>query len=367
MVVRVITIYRHKPSQAIAMKTIGAAVVGLGAIGRKHADSLKELEKEGFSVRLVAVMDVLKSRVDEYAARYSCKGYYVYDDVVKDPEVDVVFIASPHHVHAQQAIYAMEYGKHVIVEKPMAITLASAKEMIDKARKNGVKLGVIYQRRYIDAVQKLKEMIDRGVLERVFMAEASLMWFRSEEGYYLKDEVARSWRGMWSTEGGGLLMTQAIHVIDLLVYLFGDAEEVYGYTENVSHPAVNVEDSAVAIIKFRGGVLATLSSSLSFYPPDKQYWRIRVFGVNGFAEVENETFTQIAIKGYSPEQTLFERKKENLHKKLFKDFLTRLQEGKDFPINGEEAYKSLEIVKAVYYAMTTKKPAKIPLEINVVI
>lgn len=349
------------------MKKLGAAVVGLGAIGRKHVESLKELELEGFNVKLVGVMDAIKARVDDFAAKYHCKGYYSYDEVVNDPEVDVVFIATPHHLHAQQSIYAMEHKKHVIVEKPMAITLASAKEMIAKARDNGVRLGVIYQRRYADGVQKLRNMVLSDVLGRVFLAEASLMWFRSEEEYFLKDEVARSWRGMWSTEGGGLLMTQAIHVVDLLIYLLGDVEEVYGYIDNVSHPAVSVEDTTAAVMKFKNNSMATLTSSISFQPPEKQYWRIRIFGLKGFAEVENEYLTQIAIRNQTIDTSLFERKRENLHKKLFKDFLTKLINDEDFPINGEEGYKSLELVKSIYLATLTNKPIKLPLDINVVI
>lgn len=349
------------------MKVIRAAVVGLGAIGRRHVESLKELEQEGFGVKLVGVMDVVKMKVDEYSSKYHCKGYYSYDEVVKDPEVDVVFIATPHYLHAQQAIYAMENKKHVIVEKPMAITLASAKEMISKARRNGVRLGVIYQRRYAYAIQKLKELISSNILGKIFIAEASLMWYRSEEEYYLKDEVARSWRGMWSTEGGGLLMTQAIHIIDLLIYLLGDADEVYGYIDNVNHTNISVEDTAVAVIKFKNEVLATLTSSISFQPPEKQYWRISVFGTNGFAEVENESFKQVAVLSQTLDQSLFEKRKENLHKKLFKEFLIALREDRDFPINGEEGYKSLELVKAIYYTTILGKPIKLPLNINIVI
>ncbi|MEM0027408.1 MAG: Gfo/Idh/MocA family oxidoreductase [Ignisphaera sp.] len=346
---------------------LGTAVVGLGAIGRRHVESLKELEQEGFNVKLVGVMDAIKARVDDFAAKYHCKGYYSYDEVVKDPAVDVVFIATPHYLHAQQSIYAMEYKKHVIVEKPMAITLASAREMIAKAKDNGVRLGVIYQRRYADGVQKLKHIVSNGMLGKTFLAEASLMWYRSEEEYFLKDEVARSWRGMWSTEGGGLLMTQAIHVIDLLLYILGDAEEIYGYISNVSHPAVTVEDTTAAIIKFKNNVMATLTSSISFQPQDKQYWRIRVFGLKGFAEVENEYLSQVALKDQSVDPSLLEKRRENLHKKLFKDFLTKLMNDEDFPINGEEGYKSLELAKAIYFATLVNKPVKLPLNIDLVI
>ncbi|MEM4513513.1 MAG: Gfo/Idh/MocA family oxidoreductase [Ignisphaera sp.] len=349
------------------MKRIGVAVVGLGAIGRRHVESLKELEQEGFNIKLIGVMDAIKARVDDFAAKYHCKGYYSYDEVVKDLEVDVVFIATPHYLHAQQSIYAMEYKKHVIVEKPMAITLASAKEMISKAKDNGVRLGVIYQRRYADAIQKLRNIVSNNILGKIFLAEASLMWFRSEEEYFLKDEVARSWRGMWSTEGGGLLMTQAIHVVDLLLYILGDAEEIYGYISNVSHPAVTVEDTTAAVIKFKNSAMATLTSSISFQPPEKQYWRIRVFGLNGFAEVENECLTQITVKNQSIDTSLLERKRENLHKKLFKDFLIKLLNDEDFPINGEEGYKSLELVKSIYYATLINKPVKLPLDISLVI
>lgn len=349
-----------------SMRYVGVAVVGLGNVGRRHLEAIKELGQEDPRIRLVAVMDVLKQRVDEYSSKYGCRGYYTYEEVVRDPEIDVVILATPHYLHAQQAIYAMEFRKHVIVEKPMAITIASAREMVKRAERNGVKLGVVYQRRYGEGVGRVMELVRKGVLGEIFLMDGELMWWRGAEDYFLKDEIAKSWRGLHSTEGGGLLMTQAIHIIDLFIFFAGEAEEVYGYIDNFNHSYIDVEDTAVATIRFRKRALATLTASISLKPSSTAYWRLRVFCSKGWAEIENEKLTQLHIEG-ATQQPIQETKKENLHKKLLKDFLTNLLEDRDFPINGREGLKSLEIVKAIYYSTTVKQPIKLPLTIETVI
>ncbi|MCC6058235.1 MAG: Gfo/Idh/MocA family oxidoreductase [Desulfurococcaceae archaeon] len=349
------------------VRRIGVAVVGLGAIGRVHVEAIKDLEKSTDYVKLVGVHSLTRSRVEEFASKYSCKAYYTYDDVVKDPEVDVVTIATPHYVHAWQAMYAMEYGKHVIVEKPMATTVTAAREMISKAKRKGVKLGVVYQGRYADGVVELLNYINSGVLGKIYLVVGEMMWWRDEATYYLRDEFARSWRGMWGTEGGGALINQAIHTIDLMLIFGGDVDEVVGYIDNLAHPSISVEDMGVAIMKYRNGGYGVLTASLNTKPATHQYRRIRVFGSRGQAELwDNELVLLKTENGVSIERQPGYRAETlkvpgGLHRKLFEDFLKALYEGRDFPITGEEGLKSLEIVRAIYYSSTRRTYVKLPL------
>ncbi len=349
---------------------IGVAVVGLGAIGRVHVEAIKDLEKTVGYVKLVGVTSLEKAVVDEFASRYSCKGYYSYGDVVRDPEVDVVTIATPHYLHAWQAMYAMEFGKHVIVEKPIATTVMAAREMISKAKRKGVKLGVVYQGRYADGVRELKSYLDNNVIGKPLLVVGEMMWFRDEVTYYLRDELARSWRGMWATEGGGVLINQAIHTIDLMLWFGGEVDEVVGYIDNLAHPSIDVEDIGIGLMKYRGGGYGVLTANLFTKPPTHQYRKIRIFGTKGQAELwDSELVLLKSDNGFSIERspgysTETIKVPGGLHRKLFEDFFMALLNDKDFPITGEDGLKSLEIVRAIYYSSKRKIYVKLPLEVD---
>ncbi|WP_291764883.1 Gfo/Idh/MocA family protein [Caldivirga sp. UBA161] len=346
---------------------LGVGVVGLGAIGVVHARAIKELEQEAGWIKLTAVVDQIKARADEIGRQFGAKSYYTLDELVKDPDVDVVTIATPSYLHAPQAMYAMEYHKHVIVEKPMAVTLAGAREMIMKAERNHVKLGVIFQERYAPDIIKAKSIISSGGLGKVFLVEAKMMWWRDERNYYNRDELARSWRGMWETEGGGALTNQGIHTVDLMYWLGGEVSDVMGFYINASHPTITVEDTAVAALKYRNGALGSLAASVSTQPSDFQFRVIRIYGTEGQLEINDRTITLLAtnqsgVQRISPEakrDTLTQT--ENLHKTLLRDFLNALREDRDFPINGYEGMKSLEVIKAIYLSSNTGQAIKLPL------
>ena len=349
-------------------RRIGVAVVGTGAIGSVHIEAIKDLERSTDFVKLAGITSLNRSDIEEFASRYGCKGYYTYDDVVKDPEVDVITIATPHYLHAWQAIYAMEFGKHVIVEKPIATTVTAAKEMVLKARRKGLKLGVIYQGRYADGVRELKKYLDGNSIGRPLQIVSEMMWFRDEATYYLKDELARSWRGMWATEGGGALINQAIHTIDLMLWLGGEVEEVVGYIDNLAHPSINVEDIGIGLMKYRAGGYGVLIANLFTKPPTHQYRRVRIFGTKGQAELWDSELVLLKSEdglsierspGYSRETI---KVPGGLHRRLFEDFLKALLEERDFPITGEDGLKSLEVVRAIYYSSIRKMHVKLPLE-----
>ncbi|WP_049780097.1 Gfo/Idh/MocA family protein [Saccharolobus islandicus] len=354
-------------------KRIGVAVVGLGSIGKTHVKALKDLEKETEFVKLVAVVDQIKSIAEKIGSEYGTPYYTTIDEVLRNSEVDVISIATPSYLHAPQAILAIEYGKHVIVEKPMATTLAGAREMVSRAERNEVKLGVIFQERYAPDIRRLKNDILKE-LGRIYLIESELKWYRDMKGYYKRDEIARSWRGMWNTEGGGVMTNQGIHTIDLMIWLNGEVEEVSGFVDNLTHDGIEVEDTAVAIMRYKNGALGTISQTVSMKPTTYQYRKIRVNGSNGFVEITDGSLSTVAIEGKIEEsKSSVEYKKEtiaqpgNLHKELLRDFLRALSEDNDFPINGKEGMKSLEVIKAVYLSSVNRQVVKLPLDVRIVV
>jgi UDP-N-acetyl-2-amino-2-deoxyglucuronate dehydrogenase len=357
------------------MAPIGVAVVGLGVIGKTHVKVLKELERETGLIKLVAVVDQVSAVAEDVAKQAGTLAYNTIDAVLRNPDVCLLTLATPSYMHAPQALLAMEYGKDVITEKPMATTLAGAKEMISKARKLGRRLGVVFQERYTPDLKFLKSEIGRGVLGKVFLIQAELNWYRDEREYYNKDELARSWRGMWNTEGGGVLTNQGIHTVDLLQWLGGNVEEVSGFIANLDHPSVTVEDTAVAAMRYASGALGTLSQTVNVRPKRFQSRRLRVFGTMGQAEVQDNQLVAFRTEEGSEVKAGGEAKPKadtitqagNLHKELFRDYLKEYSEGREFPVNGEEGYKALEIIKAIYLSSSTRTVQRLPLKVDVMI
>jgi len=356
-------------------RSIGIAIVGLGAIGREYAKIIKDIEMESGMAKLVAVVDQVPSVAEEIGKKFGAEFYTTMYGVLRNPNVDIVVIATPSYLHSAQALQAFEYGKDVIVDKPMSTSLLGAKEMIKKAKKLGRKLGVIYQERYVPDVRILKMKIDEGALGRILLVEGELKWYRDEKDYYLRDEVARSWRGMWFTEGGGVLTTQGIHTVDLMLWFAGDVEEVSGFIANFTHPSVEVEDTAVAAMRFRNKALGTLSQTISTVPKTNQYTRIRIHGTEGQAELVNGKLVLLATNKGILTMDELEKLRNNIiqmqggerRKALFIDFLRAYREDRDFPINGSEGYRSLELVKAIYISSTSSTVVKLPLNFEVLI
>jgi len=233
---------------------IGAAVIGLG-VGRSHAEAYAQLQE----TELVAVCDANEARLRPIAEQYGCRAYTAVDELLADKDVHLVSVATPHPSHAELAIRAMRAGKHVVVEKPMTIDLGQADRMIATARETGRTLATIFQRRFWPAAMGARRAIDEGKIGRPVLGTCALSWWRTE-AYYKRD----AWRGRWDTEGGGVLVNQAIHAIDMFQWLMGgEAEEVVGRWSNLTHPYLEVEDNAAAVIRFAGGALGVLSATTS--------------------------------------------------------------------------------------------------------
>ncbi len=260
------------------MKRIRTALVGCGKVGQIHARALVALPESEF----VAACDVDLSRATAFATRFSVKPYVDVAKMLDECGVQALLIATPHPLHAQPTIEAARAGVHVLVEKPLAASLSDCDAMLEAVQASGTRLGVISQRRFYEPVQRMKAAIEAGKIGRPALG-VFMMYSWREPAYYLSDP----WRGRWDTEGGGVLVNQSPHMIDLLMWLMDDeVAEVSGYWANLNHPSVAVEDTSVAILRFRNGGLGSIVASLAQKPGI--YTKVHIHGSSG-ASVGVET------------------------------------------------------------------------------
>jgi predicted dehydrogenase len=249
---------------------LGYAIVGPGKVAHTHARALHNVP----DARLIAVCGRDSERTRAFADQYRAKPYTSLESTLEDPQVQVVILCTPHPQHAEAAIAAARAGRHVLVEKPMALTLLDCEGMIATAKAHSVKLGVISQRRLYEPVQRVKNAILEGRIGRPILGTVSLLGWRGPE-YYAMD----AWRGSWAGEGGGVLVNQAAHQLDLFVWFMGEIESVHGLHANLNHPEIEVEDTAVALVRFSSGALGSIVVSNSQNPG--LWGRIHVHGSNG--------------------------------------------------------------------------------------
>jgi predicted dehydrogenase len=367
------------------MAKLGCAVIGLG-VGREHVRAYAQLPES----ELVAVCDQNPERLRATGDEYGVSTYAEVADLLRDERVEVVSVATPHPSHAALAIAALSAGRHVIVEKPMTVDLAEADAMIEAARRHGRTLAVIFQRRFWPASLRMREAIEAGKIGAVVSGECELSWWRTRE-YYARDP----WRGRWDTEGGGVLVNQGIHALDLFQWYMGSIDTVWARWANLSHPYIEVDDNAVAAIVFKSGALGTIRMSTS-----SRYNRTRVavHGANGASvgvieepegavgynylwtipgeeRVRDESLREHVERGeyiYQPMlpdlpptwPTGFEYKQRaepSYHAVQIQEFLRAIQEGREPLVNGEEGRKSIELMLAIYQSSKTGEAVKLPL------
>lgn len=324
-------------------------LVGLGMGGETHARELAKLR----GTRLAAVYGRDENKARAFAKKFNVpRTYSRFEALLEDPELDVVNVATPNGLHRDFAVEAANAGKHVVVEKPLEISLARAVEIVEACERNEVILGVIFQMRFGASATRLKGAIDEGRLGRLLVADAIDKEYRRPE-YYARDY----WRGTRTLEGGGCLTTQSIHVIDLLQWLAGPVESVYAKTRTAFH-SIETEDYAVSIVTFRNGALGVIESSTAVKPSMKS--RVEIHGTQGSAIINGEwdqtffwdvggdetidvpegfRFTDIDDPRGMPEER---------HGLLFSDINAAIREGRPPQMTGREALKSVAIAEAIY-------------------
>ncbi|MGA8596902.1 MAG: Gfo/Idh/MocA family oxidoreductase [Bryobacteraceae bacterium] len=252
------------------MPSIRTALIGCGKVGSIHARVLSTLDESNFS----AVCDTDQSRAESFGVEFKTAAYSSVRKMIQRENIQAVCICTPHPLHAAAAIEAAECGAHILVEKPLAANLRDCDLMIEASKRHGVHLGVVSQRRFFEPVQRMKAAIDAGKIGRPVLGTIQMLSWR-DLAYYQSDP----WRGKWATEGGGVLVNQAPHLLDILYWLMGSVEEITGYWANLNHPGVEVEDTAVASVRFQNGGLGSIVTSLSQRPGI--YSKLHIHGSNG--------------------------------------------------------------------------------------
>ncbi len=359
------------------MRRVRTAIVGCGKVGQIHAAALSRLPQS----ELVAHCDMCSERALSFANRYGGRPYTQSETMLREQAVEAVFVCTPPPLHAATAIKAAQAGTHVMLEKPMAASLRDCDAILDAASHCQVHLGVISQRRFFEPVRRMKAAIDAGKIGRPVLGILTMLNWR-DEAYYRSDP----WRGKWESEGGGVLMNQAPHQLDILRWLMGPMEEISGYWSNLNHPYIEVEDSAVAAIRFRDGALGSVVASVSQRPG--LYTRVHIHGSSG-ASIGVETdsgssfvagMTEIGapplndlwtIPGEEHLISAFEaqdrarfekvRSTEYYHELQIGDFLDAILDGREPLVKGEDGRAVVEIIEAIYLSSREHRPVRLPL------
>jgi UDP-N-acetyl-2-amino-2-deoxyglucuronate dehydrogenase len=335
------------------------AIIGTGMIAERHAAALAEIPE----AELYAVYDKNSQRAGEFAEKYPVKIYGTFDELLNDPQLTAVTIATPTGVHKEVAIPCAEAGKHILCEKPLDVTLDKADAIIDACNKHGVYLSAVFQSRFSDRVKLIKEAIDAGRFGRLVLCSAQVKWYRSQEYY-----DSAGWRGTWALDGGGALMNQSIHIIDLLLYLVGEPEMVHAFTGTITHERLEVEDNACASIKFKNGALGVIEASTSCAPGFPR--RLEISGEKGSVILEDDTITRWQFIEELPEdktirsgQAAASSLKSGAgdprggshegHRRQLLDLIYAISANQPPLIPGHEGRRAVELICAIYESAKT--------------
>lgn len=331
------------------MSTLRSAIVGCGCIHHSHVKGIDSTDRS----KLVAVCDIDKEKADNAAEKNECKVFYSFDDLMEYGEFDVLHICTPHYLHAEMAITALNKGKHVLTEKPLAISSLDAERMCKTAKEKGLYLGVCFQNRYNQSTDYIKEILDSDRLGKIKGVKAMVIWDRSEEYY-----CSGVWRGKIATEGGGVLINQAIHTLDLVQWFVNS--KVTDIKASIStkrlYDCVETEDTADALITFENGVKAIFFASLCSVENSPVY--LEIMCDKGKIVLSDK----LLIKELGKDDLILDinrPKGEKAywgegHNRLIEEFYKSIIDNKEFLIDGESAKTATNIVEKIYNYARTK-------------
>ncbi len=333
----------------------GFGIIGAGMIGGYHAEAIKQLA----NAKLIGVCDQVSGAAEQFAGKHGCASTCDLDAFLSRDDIDVVTIATPSGLHSDLAIACAKHGKHCIVEKPLDVTLAKIDAAIEAHEKAGTRLGGVFNYRFTPSTKLFKQAVDEGRFGRRTFGMAYGPWWR-DQAYYDKG----GWRGTWKLDGGGALMNQGIHTIDLLQWLMGPVKQVVARTACLAHERIEVEDTGVAALEFEDGALGTIACTTSMWPG--HFRMVEVSGTDGTvamaddkfffwqfredkpidAEVRSKymEFPAVSVGASNPSAGLT----ADGHRENFGAFLKALDENKRPPIDGAEARKAVAIILAIY-------------------
>jgi len=347
------------------MNAIRCGIIGCGSILPWHANPLQRIE----GAHLVAVSDTVKERAKEAGKTYGVDAYQDYRQMLKRDDLDVVHICTISGTHGAIGLDAISAGKHVLIEKPIEIKLDRIDALIKAAHENGVKLGGVFQMRFYSSTAKMVDALESGRFGKVVLAEYENKSMRTIE-YYQKD----SWRGTWEFDGGGALMNQGVHGVDIIQYLAGPVARVCALTKTLTRP-IEVEDTAAAVMEFQNGAIGVLKATTSLYPgfPSKLF----IHGERGSAAIQGENIIawqfdetlpgddkvmEANVEVESPMGSDPKAHSDTAHEACIRSFLESVREDKTPSVSGEEARKSVELILAIYHSSKTGGWVELPFE-----
>jgi predicted dehydrogenase len=348
-----------------AEKSYGFGIIGTGMVAAVHAAAIRATD----GAELVAVLGREPGRTARFGERFEVTTYTSLGEFLAHPGLEVVNICAPSGTHALLGIQVAQAGKHLMVEKPVDISLEAADKLIAVCQQVGVKLAVISQRRFEPDVQRLRQALDERRFGRLILGDAFNKWYRTPEYYQSGD-----WRGSYSVDGGGALMMQAIHYVDLLQWLMGPVRSVQALTRTAAH-AIEAEDIAIALLNFENGAVGVLEATTAVYPGLLE--RLEISGLNGTVVLEGGKVKTWAFKDEATGQTAPVTEgttgtggsgatdpaaiTNTGHASQIADMVAALREGREPIINGQEARKPLELILAVYQSAREGRVVELPL------
>lgn len=325
---------------------VAFGIVGPGMIGKVHAEAIQAIP----NARLVAVYGRNATKTNEFAARFGATGYDDYAQFLAHPGLQVVNLCTPSGNHALEGIAAARAGKHVLTEKPIETTLVKADALIAACEHTGVKLGVIFQSRFLPAVLRIKQALDENRLGKLMLCDAIVKWYRAPEYY------ADSWHGTQALDGGGALINQAIHTVDLLRWLVGPVETAFAMKAALRYPQIEGEDTLVASLRFQNGALGVIQATTSVKPGFKR--RVELSGERGTIILDGDAISVWSIDGEanapSNDAQLTDGSANPAaisnegHRMQIEDMVNAVLENRAPMIDGREGRLSLELVEALY-------------------
>ena len=342
------------------------ALIGCGRIATNHMKAAVNNK-----LKIVAVCDVLPEAMENLLAKHgleqdeSIKRYTDYKQMLAENEITLVSIATESGIHAEIALHCIDCGVHVIIEKPMAMSMEDAEEIIRRSEEKGIKVSACHQNRFNVAVQELRRALEGGRFGRLSHGSIHVRWNRNENYY-----TQAPWRGTWAQDGG-CLMNQCIHGIDLLRWMMGDeVEEVYGVTRQQFHDYLQCEDVGMAVVKFKNGAVGTIEGTTNVYPRNLEE-TLYLFGETGTVKIGGTSTNNIDVWNFADESAADEKNKGlqeatanvygNGHTSLFADVIEAIEQDRKPYVDAVAGRNALEMILAIYKSQKTGMPVKLPL------
>lgn len=347
-------------------KQYGIGVVGAGMIGNWHAEAIKGIK----NARLLGICDKVLEAADKLAGKHGCAAYSDLDKFLSNDELDVITVGTPSGLHGEIAIAAAEHGKHCIVEKPIEITLAKIDKVLEAHQRAGTTVGGIFNMRYEPTARLFKKAVEAGRFGQLTYGLAYGPWWRTQEYY-----DGGGWRGTWELDGGGALMNQGIHTIDMLIWLMGPVKRVTAFCRTLAHERIEVEDTGAATLEFANGALGTIACTTSMWPG--HFRIVEVGGNKGTAAMADSKFFFWKFADETPEDDRIRKEflefpgvalgasdpsagfTVDCHRENFIEFLKAVEKGEEPPVSGREARKVVEVILAIYESARTGKAVEL--------